>query len=129
MSDSNPGIRLCPEHLCEIFWREELLLRVGLDWYEEVRRRPPQSFVDYAGNKIIETLEISWIDINTDEERVRLRKYLTIDGRIGGSGYPDPKRIMLDDGTRYRLTRPSRNEACDKCGRGGHEWPTKPTAV
>jgi hypothetical protein len=99
-------------------------------WREEVRRRSRQGtettfkeFTDYKGNRIVETQELSWIDNTTDEERARLHRYITSDGKIGGSGLPDPKRIHLENGTKYHLTRPLRQEPCAKCGRIGHEWP------
>jgi hypothetical protein len=84
-----------------------------------------EPFRDYSGN-IVETQEIKYIDNATNEERARLHRYITDKGTIGGSGYPDPKRIRLADGTGYRLTRKKRNEPCAKCGRVGHEWPKKP---
>jgi len=99
-------------------------------WREEVRRRSRQGtettfkeFTDYKGNRIVETQELSWIDNTTDEERARLHRYITSDGKIGGSGLPDPKRIHLENGNKYHLTRPLRQEPCAKCGRIGHEWP------
>ncbi len=36
---------------------------------------------------------------------------------------PDPKRIHLENGGKYHLTRPIRNEPRAKCGRIGHAWP------
>ena len=59
-------------------------------------------------------------------ECVRVHQYLTEDGQIGASGKPDPKRILLNN-TMYRLTRPSEQEPCQKCGRIGHDWPKPPT--
>jgi hypothetical protein len=124
-----PSIRLCSEHLCEVFWNEKLLTKIeSKEWREEIRRKSPVSppFIDYKGNTIVETQELSWISVNDNEEKARLPRYITDDGRIGGSGDPDPKKIMIDDTKRYRLTRPSRQEACNKCGRIGHDWPNKP---
>jgi len=111
-----------------VFWKEGLLNKINSgEWREEVRRKSPASppFTDYKGNLIVETQELSWIDVKNDEERARLHRYVTDDGRIGGSGHPDPKRINLSDTRKYRLTRPSIKEPCSRCGRIGHDWPEK----
>ena len=132
MSDSAPSIRLCPEHLCELFWRQEMMAKVESgEWRQEIRPKGnPEAgtfrpFRDYSGNWIVKTQELSWIDNATNQERARLHRYITETGTIGGSGYPDPKRLKLDNGQKYRLTRPSEQEPCAKCGRVGHEWPRK----
>ena len=102
-------------------------IREGL-WREEVKDKSEddqtfEPFHDYYGNYVVETQEITLIDNATNEERARLHRYITDKGTIGGSGHPDPKRIRLDDDRKYRLTRPSRKEACAACGRAGHDWP------
>jgi hypothetical protein len=93
-------------------WRQEIR-----HWSREGAETTFQEFIDYNGNHIVESQELSWIDNTTDEERARLHQYITTDGRIGASGLPDPKRIHLEDGTRYHLTRPPKQEPCAKCGR------------
>src|SRR3954454_183227 len=100
-----PSIRLCPEHLCEIFWTEQLLSRIESgEWIEEIGdkssdERTFQPFTDYNGNWIVETQEVYWKEKLTGNERARLHRYITDKGTVGGSGYPDPKRIKLDDGS------------------------------
>ena len=126
-----PIIRLCPLHLCEVFRQEGLLAKIEANaWREEIRRRSREGtdttfkeFTDYNGNRVVETQELSWIDNATNAERARLHRYITSSGKIGGSGLPDPKRIHLESGARYHLTRPLRQEPCEKCGRIGHAWP------
>ena len=78
---------------------------------------------DYNGNQIRESHELSWIDIKTNQEKARLHRLITKDGRIGASGYPDPKRIKLCGPRKYALTRPTISEPCQKCGQIGHAWP------
>jgi hypothetical protein len=120
----NSIVRLCPEHLCEIFWSERLLERSEEgEWAKKKRRESPVDFVDYNGKHCIATQEWSWID-RDNIERVRVHQYLTDDRQIGASGFPDPKRIFLRD-RMYRLTRPSEQERCEKCGRIGHDWPER----
>lgn len=80
-------------------------------------------FLDYSGNWIVETQQLSWIDAATNQERVRLHRYITSSGKLGGSGDPDPKRIDLGPGKKYALTR--KNEPCAKCGQIGHGWPDR----
>jgi hypothetical protein len=132
MSHSDPGIRLCPEHLCDVFWQAKLPDRVACgEWREEVKAKTDTTvktfspFEDYSGNWIVETHELSWIENATNEERARLHRYITDDGRVGVSGHPDRKRINLRDGRKFRLTPPSKNEACARCGRIGHDWPDR----
>src|SRR5580693_9319720 len=134
MSDSSsPIIRLCPEHLCEVFRQEGLQAKIETNsWRGEIRRRSREGaeaaykeFTDYSANRIVETQELSWIDNATDEERARLHRYITSDGHIGGSGLPNPKRIHLENGAKYHLTRPLRKEPCAKCWRIGHDWPRR----
>jgi hypothetical protein len=82
---SAPIIRLCPEHLCELFRQEGLQAKIETNaWREEIRRRRRegsettfQEFTDYNGNRIVETQELTWIDKATDEERARLHRYIT----------------------------------------------------
>jgi hypothetical protein len=105
---SAPIIRLCPEHLCELFRQEGLQAKIETNaWREEIRRRRRegsettfQEFTDYNGNRIVETQELTWIDNATDEERARLHRYITREGKIGASGLPDPKRIHLENGAK-----------------------------
>ena len=134
MSDSSPSIRLCPEHLCELFWNENLIDKIDSgEWREQIVRssrggegKAFQPFRDHSGNWVVETQEITWIEIATNEERVRLNRFITDTGHVGASGYPDPKRIRLGPGRRWSLTRPPKNEPCAKCGRIGHAWPDRP---
>jgi hypothetical protein len=112
---------LCPYHLCEVFWQERLLEVIRAKSGAGVATFRP--FTDYNGNIIVETQELSWIEAGTNEERSRLHRYKTNEGSIGGSGYPDPKRIKLADGRSFALTRTSIGQACEVCGRVGHDWP------
>jgi len=133
MADSTPSIRLCPEHICEIFWDEALIDKIDSgEWVESIRRSSTggegkafQPFSDYNGNWIVETQEVIWIEVTTGDERARLHRLITDQNTIGGSGYPDPKRINLGTGRKYALTRTKINEACSKCGRIGHDWPER----
>jgi len=112
--------------MCEIFNNERLLERSESgEWRKKKRRDNSISFTDYNGKHCVATQEWSWID-GGDVERVRVHQYITEDDAIGASGKPDPKRIFLDDITMYRLTRPSEQESCQKCGRIGHGWPDRP---
>ena len=119
--------------MCEIFWVEAFIDKIDSgEWEERVRRSSSggagkefKPFTDYAGNWVVETQEVSWVEVATDEERARLQRYITDKGAIGGSGYPDPKRIRLGPGRAYNLTRPNDNEPCAKCGRIGHGWPNR----
>jgi len=114
-----------------VFRKESLPAKIEQKfWREEVRRSSREGaektfkqFPDYNGNLIVETQELSWIDNATNEERARLHRYITVEGKIGGSGQPDPKRIHFEDGRKYHLTRLSIKEPCSKCGRTDHEWP------
>lgn len=124
--------------MCEIFWREDMLAKVARGEWREERKSDDddnedggtfEPFRDYNGNWIVETQEIKFIENATNEERSRLHRYITDTGAVGGSGYPDPKRIRLADGSGFRLTRKKRNEPCHKCGRIGHEWPKAPPSA
>ena len=139
MSEAITIIRLCPEHLCEVFWNEALIDRLdSREWTEKVRRSSKggegKAFVpfrDYAGNWIVETQEVAWIEVASGQERVRLQKYITDRGTIGGSGYPDPKRIRLGPNKNWSLTNlvdsdNKKFKPCDKCGRTDHQWPHRP---
>jgi len=93
--------------MCTHFWNQGVQAQFANEnWEEKTRRSNPVSpFTDHSGNLIVRTEEIAWID-NFGNERCRFHRYITARGELGGSGYPDPKRILLGDGTRYRLTRP-----------------------
>jgi hypothetical protein len=115
--------------MCEIYWKERMPHKVAHgEWRENIKQKSTEDstfkpFRDYSGNWIVETQEITFIEVATNEERARLHRYITDKGTTGGSGHPDPKRIRLADGQKYNLTRPTRNEACAVCGQIGYEWP------
>jgi hypothetical protein len=46
--------------------------------------------------------EITYIDPSSNDEIARAHQYLRPDGKIGLSGLPDPKRVLLD-GVWYRI--------------------------
>lgn len=122
--EPKPSIRLCPYDLCTLFWQEGLLaIFENEHWQEKTLRSTLLTvpFKDYAGNTIVRTEELSWVD-SRDDERGRFHRYITDLGTIGASGYPDPKRLLLESGELYRLTRPP-NEQCQRCGQTGHAWP------
>jgi hypothetical protein len=115
--------------MCEVYWKEGMPLHIqDGTWRQEEKDKSGNDstfrpFRDYFGNWIIETQEITFIDVATNEERARLHRYITDKGTVGGSGDPDPKRIRLANGEKYNLTRTSRNEACAVCGQVGYHWP------
>ena len=118
--------------MCAVFWREDLLAKVASgEWIETVRRasrgggdKAFRTFRDYKGNLIVETQTIAWIDPRTNQERARLHRFITESGSLGASGYPDPKRIVLEDGRAWSLTSPF-DEPCAECGQVGHRWPDR----
>ena len=115
--------------MCEVYWAEGMPKKIADGvWRQEKKDKSGDDstfkpFTDYYGNWIVETQEITFIEVATNEERARLHRYITDQGTVGGSGDPDPKRIRLADGRKYNLTRPTRNEPCGKCGQIGHSWP------
>jgi len=50
----------------------------------------------------VRSQEHRWIDAGTQDEVARLHLYLTDQGEVGASGYPDPKRILVGR-VMYRL--------------------------
>jgi hypothetical protein len=116
--------------MCDVYWDEDFPGKIASgEWQEKTKRKDPDAlrtfipFTDRNGNEIVETHQIHYVEVASNEERARLHMYITKEGKIGGSGHPDPKRIRLRSGKSYHLTRPSENEPCAICGWIGHGWP------
>jgi hypothetical protein len=106
-----------------VFWQECLPGKISSgEWIEKIMVVRPSSMpTDHHGNAIKESHELSWIELKTNNEKARLHRFVTSDGRIGASGHPDPKRIKLCGPRKYALT--GKGVACQKCGQVGHDWP------
>jgi len=49
-----------------------------------------------------ESQEVRYFDPKTGEELARVHRYVKPDGKLGASGLPDPKRVIVD-GVVYRI--------------------------
>ena len=110
--------------MCRIFAEEKLLQRVESGEFQlEVSRsnaiNPP--FIDYKGQRCVRTEELLIIDqkFPPDHHRhevVRAHQFKLEDGKIGASGKPDPKEMMIGE-INYRGLK-AKNPSCELCETG-----------
>src|SRR5215475_9325533 len=96
-----PIRRVTPEELRQIFNENLFWERVQAGEFREVilDQRPASTEYGQPPNTLSQSL--SYRD-GDDREMARVHRFLREDGSIGGSGRPDPKRVLYN-GTLYRL--------------------------
>jgi len=108
-------IRVCQIDLQRMFWDEHLLERHSRQEFTIKLRRDVEKRQMIRGVWCGRTQEVSWLDENGNEI-ARVHQYITEDLRIGASGWPDPKRILIGN-TLYRIVdKPDCNARATKLG-------------
>lgn len=117
-------IRVCPEHMCRIFEREQLQRRVDSGEFRQVTTRsapcsPP--FRDAFDQLCVLSQEIELVDDRFAPEHpfhtvARCHRYVTETGATGASGKMDPKELLIGQ-TAYRMIK-SKNPHCQLCENG-----------
>jgi hypothetical protein len=125
MPDTPTIIRVCEDHLREIFWAEDIKGRFERGELLEVEERSrnvqlPSSFLDYGGKLCVRSGELVLMDPrDPDVDVARLHYYLTDTGEIGASGEYDPKMLMIR-GVMYRIRKTGGGSVrpCEICSGG-----------
>lgn len=109
MKSDLPEVRVSVEELRRIFNESAVPegIRSGLYRIDVVRSNhadPERSGQVYC----TQSQTVDYLDTD-DNVVVRVHQYLLPDGNIGGSGRPDPKRLVLEN-TVYKLMRAARTD-------------------